>query len=197
VNLDGLNLAVIFVVGASWLGLGIVLVLGRKQGAAATETKRDTKSGAGMVLQGLGYAIVFAATRTFLRPMLPIARMFEIVLAILTAAIAIASIWFCYAAARTLGKQWALVARVTEGHELVTTGPYSIVRNPIYVAMFGMLVATGLAISQWQALAAAIAVFLIGTEIRIRSEENLLREAFGAKFDDYARRVPAFFPRLF
>jgi protein-S-isoprenylcysteine O-methyltransferase Ste14 len=197
VSLDGLHWTVIFILGASWLGLGVVLVLGKRQAVAATETKRDTKSGAGMVLQGLGYAIVFAATRTSLSPILPVSKILEIVLVILTAAIAMASIWFCYAAARTLGKQWALVARVTEGHELVTAGPYSIVRNPIYLAMFGMLVATGLEISRWQALLAAIIVFLIGTGIRIRTEEELLREAFGAKFDDYARRVPAFFPRLF
>ncbi len=196
-NLDSLHWTVIFVVGASWLGLGVVLVLGNRQAVAATETKRDTKSSAGMVLQGLGYAIVFAAHRTFLSPILPISKMLEMTLAILAAAIAVASIWLCYAAARTLGKQWALVARVTEGHELVTAGPYSIVRNPIYLAMFGMLVATGLEISRWQALLTAIIVFLIGTGIRIHTEENLLREAFGTKFEDYTRRVPAFFPRLF
>jgi protein-S-isoprenylcysteine O-methyltransferase Ste14 len=44
-------------------------------------------------------------------------------------------------------------------------------------------------------LLAAIIVFLLGIEIRIRTEENLLREAFGEKFDEYARRVPALIPR--
>jgi protein-S-isoprenylcysteine O-methyltransferase Ste14 len=86
---------------------------------------------------------------------------------------------------------------VVEGHELVTQGPYAHVRNPIYLAMFGMLVASGLLVSRWEALLAGILVFLIGNEIRIRSEERLLREAFGTKFDEYASRVPAFFPRLF
>ena len=62
--------------------------------------------------------------------------------------------------------------------------------------MLGMLVATGLAVSHWQALVLAILVFLAGNEIRIRSEERLLREEFGAAFDDYARRVPALFPRI-
>jgi protein-S-isoprenylcysteine O-methyltransferase Ste14 len=62
--------------------------------------------------------------------------------------------------------------------------------------MFGMLIVSGLAVSRWQALPAAIVVFLFGTAIRIRTEEALLREAFGAKFDEYASRVPAFFPRL-
>ena len=112
-------------------------------------------------------------------------------------AIAAVSEWFCLDAARQLGKQWALVARVVEGHELIQQGPYGVVRNPIYLAMFGNLLAAGLALSRWEALVAAIAVFAIGTAIRIRSEEKLLRESFGAKFGDYARRVSAFFPRIF
>ena len=60
-----------------------------------------------------------------------------------------------------------------------------------------MLLATGLAISHWIGLAIAIIVFAIGTMIRVRNEERLLRAAFGAEFDDYARRVPAVIPFLF
>jgi protein-S-isoprenylcysteine O-methyltransferase Ste14 len=55
----------------------------------------------------------------------------------------------------------------------------------------------GLAFSRWWTFLAAMVVFLIGNRIRIKAEEKLLRETFGAQFDDYARRVPAFFPRLF
>jgi len=41
-----------------------------------------------------------------------------------------------------------------------------------------------------------VIVFLIGNRIRIQAEEKLLRETFGVQFDDYARHVPAFLPRL-
>jgi protein-S-isoprenylcysteine O-methyltransferase Ste14 len=41
-----------------------------------------------------------------------------------------------------LGKQWSIAARVVEGHELITDGPYRIVRHPIYAGMLGLLVAT-------------------------------------------------------
>jgi hypothetical protein len=85
--------------------------------------------------------------------------------------------------------------QAVKDHELITQGPYSLVRNPIYLGMFGMLLATGLAVGRLPVLLAAIVVFLIGIEIRIRTEENLLREAFGEKFDEYARRVPALIPR--
>jgi protein-S-isoprenylcysteine O-methyltransferase Ste14 len=70
------------------------------------------------------------------------------------------------------------------------------VRNPIYTGMFGMLLATGFAVSHWIGLLLAIIIFGIGTFIRVRSEEKLLRETFGREFDEYAQRVPAVIPFL-
>jgi protein-S-isoprenylcysteine O-methyltransferase Ste14 len=179
-----------------WLGFALILVVGKRQ-AAKVETKRSAISLAGFFVQGVGYAILLVFARTFFSPFVPMPRIAEMILATVTMAIAFWSVWFCLAAARTLGKQWALVARVVENHELVMEGPYGIVRNPIYLAMFGMLIATGLAVATWQGLILGTIVFLAGNEIRIRSEEKLLRGAFGAKFEEYARRVPAFLPRLF
>jgi protein-S-isoprenylcysteine O-methyltransferase Ste14 len=45
------------------------------------------------------------------------------------------------------------------------------------------------------AIAVSVVFFWIGVWIRVRTEENLLREAFGEEFDRYVQRVPAFFPR--
>src|SRR5438034_11686523 len=104
---------------------------------------------------------------------------------------AITTVWCCSTAIRALGKQWSLAARLVEGHKLVKEGPYSVVRNPIYTGMFGMLLATGLAVSHWIGLLIAAVVFAIGTAIRVRSEEKLLREAFGREFEEYAQKVPA------
>jgi protein-S-isoprenylcysteine O-methyltransferase Ste14 len=182
-------------VGVCWLAFGAILVVGKRQ-ASGTERKRDVKSHAGFALQGVAYALCYAFPRPYFSPFLPVPKTGEIILTGLTIAIALASVWFCYAAARTLGKQWALVARVVEGHELVMRGPYAVVRNPIYLAMLGMLIASGLAATRWPILVAALVLFQIGTAIRIRSEEKILREAFGVKFDEYARRVPAFLPRI-
>jgi hypothetical protein len=46
-------------------------------------------------------------------------------------------------------------------------------------------------------LSAAVVIFLIGNWIRIRAEERLLRETFGGAFEEYSRKVPAFFPGVF
>jgi protein-S-isoprenylcysteine O-methyltransferase Ste14 len=90
-----------------------------------------------------------------------------------------------------------LQARVLEDHKLIRDGPYRFVRHPIYTGMLGMLIATGLVYSHWVAFVAALALYGVGTAIRVRSEEKLLREQFGAAFDDYKRRVPAVVPVKF
>lgn len=181
---------------AGWLGFGAILALG-KRGAAAGAASLDWRSAIGFLLQAAAYAICFVFARSYFSPIRPMPRLAEEILASVTVAIAVVSVWFCYAAARALGKQWALVARVIEGHELISTGPYAVVRNPIYLAMLGMYVASALAVARWPVALAGLLVFLAGTAIRIRAEENLLRANFGDRFNDYARRVPAFFPRIF
>jgi protein-S-isoprenylcysteine O-methyltransferase Ste14 len=186
----------LFVLALCWLGFGAILVV-EKRGAEKSTKRQDFKSHAGFFLQCLGYAICFSYGRKYFSPILRMSQTAEWLVAAFAALIAIASTWFCFAAARALGKHWALVARVIEGHELIRRGPYAVVRNPIYLAMLGMLIATGLIVSKWQSLAVATIVFMTGTEIRIRSEEKLLREALGRQFDEYAAEVPAFIPRVF
>jgi protein-S-isoprenylcysteine O-methyltransferase Ste14 len=180
----------------SWFALVILFAVRRKP-SKAPERQRGRLWLLGMALQGTSYAIVWAFFRQPFTPLISLSKPLEIIVAILTIGVAIGSVWFVNDAIRTLGKQWSLAARLVEGHKLVTEGPYGIVRNPIYSGMFGMLLATGLAISHWLALIVAIAAFVVGTKIRIRSEEKLLRKAFGVEFEAYARKVPAIVPFKF
>ncbi len=161
------------------------------------EAKKDQVSRVGIGLQMVAFAAVFGLRRRPLGSIVPMPDWLAWVVAALQILIGGFSVWLSAAAVRTLGKQWTYVARTIEGHELITQGPYRLVRNPIYLAMFGMMVAFGLSLTIWPGLLAAIVIFLIGTMIRIRSEEKLLRATFGAQFEDYARRVPAFLPGLF
>jgi protein-S-isoprenylcysteine O-methyltransferase Ste14 len=177
----------------SWCAFVLAFVFHKKP-PSPPDAKRDPTSIIGIVLQGLSYAMVWMARRVWFTPMFALPKYFDVAFALLTAILAIISVWFCSIAIRTLGKEWSLAARVVEGHKLVTQGPYSVVRNPIYTGMLGMLLATGLAASHWIGLVIAVAVFAIGTIIRVRSEEKLLRETFGAEFDEYARTVPAVIP---
>ena len=98
---------------------------------------------------------------------------------------------------RALGRQWRLDAGLNAEHELVRSGPYGVVRHPIYTSMFCMLLGTGLVLATpLVLLLPAILLLLIGTEIRVRVEERLLASRFGDQFLDYQRRVPAYIPFL-
>ena len=185
-----------FCVMASWVAFALVFLL-RKKPPKAPEAKRDPKSYWGIGLEAVGYWSIWMLPRRYFSPIAPMPKTAEIAVTSLTVAICATSVWLCGAAVRTLGKQWTYRARVIEGHELITQGPYSLVRNPIYLGMFGMLLATGLAVGRWRVVVGAIIVFLIGTAIRIRSEERLLRQTFGEKFQEYARRVSAFIPGIY
>jgi protein-S-isoprenylcysteine O-methyltransferase Ste14 len=183
------------IVVAAWLAFGI-LFFARKKSPAAPESKRERTAILGIALQGASYGIAWSVHRPFFSPIVALSKPLEIALAVFTILVAAGSVWFVSAAIRTLGKQWSLGARLIEGHKLITEGPYGLVRNPIYTGMFGMLLATGLAVSHWVGLLIAIIVYAVGTVVRVRSEEKLLRGAFGAEFDAYARRVPAVIPFL-
>ncbi len=187
--------AVALAVVTCWLVFAAIFLFHKKP-PKAPESKRDSSSTVGIVLQGTAYATLWIIRRQWFTPIFRVGKGVEILIGLLTVALAIASVWIVTAAVHTLGKQWAFVARVVEGHKLITEGPYRFVRNPIYTGMLGMLVATGLAVSHLLGLVIAIALFSIGTAIRVRSEEKILREFFGAEFNAYASRVPAIFPRF-
>ena len=195
-SFDFLPTVVFAVVMLSWFAFVIVFVAWKKP-PSGPDSKREPFSVLGIALQGISYLIVWSVHRPFFTPIAKMGKQFEIILAVFTVVVAISSVWFVSAAVRRLGKHWSIAARLVEGHKLVTEGPYGIVRNPIYTGMFGMLLATGLAISHWIGLLIAIALFIVGTLIRVHSEEKLLREAFGAEFAAYERRVPAVIPFLF
>ena len=151
----------------------------RKTPAAAPEQKRESVSIVGLVLQGAAYAVVWSIHRPVFSPVASFSRNIEIVVAAGTVGGACLSVAIVMAAVKTLGKEWSITARLVEGHQLATRGPYRFVRHPIYTGMFGMLLATGLAISHWLSLLAAILIFFIGTVIRVRTNSSSdIPEAF-------------------
>ncbi len=181
-----------------WIFFAGIFLL-RKSPPKAPDAKRDKRASVGIFLQMIGYFLVFFQPphRPFLPPVAALSGIAGIVFAIFTVGIAAASGWLIQASVTTLGKQWAMRARLVEDHKLITVGPYAYIRNPIYTGMFGMLIATGLATEHWIALLIAIVVFGAGLVIRVRVEEKLLRDQFGAEFDEYAKRVPAVIPGIY
>lgn len=79
---------------------------------------------------------------------------------------------------------------------LNTTGPYSLVRNPLYLGNFFMGLGPALFPGMWWLTLIYVLVFWLYYERIIFAEEAFLREKFGQTFLDWAARTPAFVPRL-
>ena len=195
---DGIGLTALALVMIAWLIFGLAFVLRRQINKSQPKeedagAKYGPESKWGIALQSVAFAAIWLTPRHNWWA-LPPSQAGEIAVAVVAVVLAYSSALLSLRAVQTLGKQWTYQARVLKDHDLITQGPYSIVRNPIYLGMFGMLLSTGLVFSHWWLALIAIAFFLVGNNIRIRAEEKLLRESFGQKFDDYAARVPAFLP---
>jgi protein-S-isoprenylcysteine O-methyltransferase Ste14 len=95
---------------------------------------------------------------------------------------------------RHLGRQFRFHAGLYHDHALVRTGPYGIVRHPIYASLLAILLCTLFLLTPWQWIPISLAVFICGTEIRVHSEERLLASRFGEQFEAYRRGVPAYIP---
>ena len=78
--------------------------------------------------------------------------------------------------------------------ELVTDGPYSICRNPLYVGSLLLGVSAGLFLESPLFLAALLLVLTLYTRATVAVEEAVLRSRHNQEYDAYARRVPRFWP---
>jgi protein-S-isoprenylcysteine O-methyltransferase Ste14 len=176
----------LFVCWISWM---LAFVAARKKAAGQQKVVRAPASQWGIVLQGIGFALVSVYLPHRQIEKSAISFIAAMVLAPLPVALA-------WTATRHLGKQWRLEAALSKEHELIQTGPYRWVRHPIYVSMLGMLLAIGAARAWWPLFIAGILVFLIGTEIRVRAEERLLAERFSGAFRAYRSRTAAYLPLI-
>jgi protein-S-isoprenylcysteine O-methyltransferase Ste14 len=114
-------------------------------------------------------------------------------LLIATAAIGFAFTWW---ARIHLGRLWSTSVTRKAGHHIVDTGPYGIVRHPIYTGITVASMATAAmrgTLAGW----AGAAVMTLGWYIKARLEEGFLRAELGdADYAAYARRVPMLVPFL-
>jgi len=108
-------------------------------------------------------------------------------------ALCVGGLLFCIWARFTLGRNWSGVVTFKGGHELITRGPYAIVRHPIYTGILIMIVATVIVLGHIAGIIALPFVFC-GLWIKLRYEEKLMLEKFPAEYATYQRRVKRLIP---
>ena len=101
---------------------------------------------------------------------------------------------FCWWARIHLGVLWSGSITRKEGHRVVDTGPYAIVRHPIYTGIIIAAFAT-MAVRGTAAAIAGTALIMLGYWMKGRLEERFLRGELGAEaYDAYARKTAMLIP---
>jgi protein-S-isoprenylcysteine O-methyltransferase Ste14 len=101
------------------------------------------------------------------------------------------SVW----ARRHLGKNWSQAVTVKESHELIQSGPYALVRHPIYTGLLLGFAGSAIACGEWRGLLAVILVFW-ALWSKARLEERWMRAQFGKSYEVYSRRVTMLVPYI-
>lgn len=96
-----------------------------------------------------------------------------------------------------VGRLWcSLYISGYKNSELITSGPYSMTRNPLYFFSFLGFVGIGLATETLSFSFAFVLMFWLTYPSIIKREEEFLRSKFGDAFTDYCARTPCFLPNL-
>jgi protein-S-isoprenylcysteine O-methyltransferase Ste14 len=92
-----------------------------------------------------------------------------------------------------LGRNWSGSVTVKENHELIRSGPYALVRHPIYTGLLTAVLGTALASGT---VRAALGFLIITAALlrKLRTEEAFMRATFPGEYERYAADVPALVP---
>jgi protein-S-isoprenylcysteine O-methyltransferase Ste14 len=114
----------------------------------------------------------------------------------LGAAVTIGGILFAVWAREHLGRNWSRSVTIKQDHELITSGPYGLVRHPIYTGILAGFIGMAIAVSQVRGVVAFVLIFVV-LWAKLRMEEQWMRSQFGETYATYAHHTAALVPYLF
>ncbi len=95
-----------------------------------------------------------------------------------------------------LGPAWSFVPKADQGTGLVTTGPYRLVRHPIYLGLALLAMGEALAFSSWPAFLIVLCGIIPTFAWRAHAEEALLSQTFGESYALYRKQTKMIIPHL-
>jgi protein-S-isoprenylcysteine O-methyltransferase Ste14 len=175
-----------------WVAWGLYWIIS-SQNTKTTQRRESAASrifySALLLTGGLLMAVPRGRLGWLATPLLPVVALrFRLALVLLTAGLAF-TVW----ARVHIGRNWSGTVTLKEGHELIRSGPYALVRHPIYTGL--LLAFTGTAIACGDPAAVlGLALVLASFLYKLRIEEGFMRGVFPEQYASYAARVPALVP---
>ena len=174
---------------------------GRQQGSMQTKADAESKRREGSSRLGIrrvaGIAMISAAILYVVYPGFMAALQAPIPQSVRLAGVVIGLVslpllvWVLDA----LGRQWSRNLQLQEKHQLITSGPYRMVRHPMYTIIFMAMTTVALVSSNWLMIVPAVAAMGI-IYSRIPQEEAMLIEAFPQEYEAYMARTGKLLPKI-
>lgn len=92
-----------------------------------------------------------------------------------------------------LGANWSARVTIKRDHTLIRSGPYALVRHPIYTGLLVALTGTAILVGEWRAVVGLV-FFALSFFVKLRREEQWMGEVFGAEYAAYRSEVAAIIP---
>ena len=115
---------------------------------------------------------------------------------IIGAVISALGVAFAIWARKTLGDNWSANVTLKKEHELIQSGPYKIVRHPIYTGFELCFLGAAITIGQAKGFVALLIIF-IAHNLKIAMEEKLMHQQFGERYVLYSKRVKKLVPFIY
>jgi protein-S-isoprenylcysteine O-methyltransferase len=180
------------VIEVAWIAAAVVWLVG----GFLTKTTVRSQSASSRLLEILPMAVVFLlffVNQSLLEwtsvRFVPATFGWQSLGAAMTVAGVIVAMWSRF----YIGRNWSAQVTVKEDHELIRSGPYSVVRHPIYSGFLLDILGTAIYVGQLRGL---LAVLLAALAWKIKSmrEETFMEDQFGEQYVQYRREVKALVP---
>jgi protein-S-isoprenylcysteine O-methyltransferase Ste14 len=176
---------------AVWCAFSVYWEIAAKSAAATQSSESRASRRLHVFLVNMALLLVIAPVRGFGRflPVSPIIMAAGVLVEVIGLVLAI---W----ARRHLGRNWSGAIAIKVEHQLIRSGPYRLLRHPIYTGILAMYIGLAVVTGEWLGLL-GVALTALAYWRKIRLEEAALDAAFGPDYDAYRRATWALVPGLF
>jgi len=176
---------------AGWALFSLYWEAAAKNAAAAQRSESRASRAVHLVLVTLAQLLIFIPVRG-------LGRYLPVSFPMMAAGLAVQALgtWLAVWARIHLGRNWSGAIAIKVEHQLIRSGPYRLLRHPIYTGLLAMYLGLAVVTGEWLALI-GVALAAIAYWRKIRLEETALDGAFGADYDAYRRATWALVPGLF